>query len=388
MNEAFSEQDEQFMRMALELAKNGEGRVSPNPPVGCVLVKDGRVVGRGWHNRLGALHAETAALQDAGAAARGSTAYVTLTPCTSHGRQPPCADALLEAGVAAVVAAADDPNPRNACGLDRLRCGGLPARSGLLREEAEYLARGFFAMQRRKRPFVTLKYAMTMDGKIAAASGDSRWVSGPESRELVQDMRSRSDAILVGSGTALADDPLLNVRDPVLSRRGGPSEHPQPLRVVADSHCRLSPRAAMFKPENGHGGRIIIAAGSGVDPERVAALTLAGATVLSLPAPGGGVDLSALMDELGRRGASLVFCEGGAGLAAGLLSAGLVDEILAFIAPKIIGGRESPGPVADLGLTRMNDAQRFEIRECSRVGDDILIRAGLKTPFGDASVPA
>ena len=198
LGRTFTEEDAGFMRQALELARNGEGRVSPNPPVGCLLVKEGEVVGRGWHDRLGGIHAEAMALLEAGSRARGALAYVTLSPCVSWGRQPPCADALIRAGVAEVIAAAADPNPHNASGIEKLRQAGVPAAMGLLREEAEYLARGFFKSQRRRLPYLTLKYAMTLDGKIASVSGDSRWVSGKESREWVQDLRSRSDAILIG----------------------------------------------------------------------------------------------------------------------------------------------------------------------------------------------
>lgn len=368
--------DLECMRLAIELARHGEGRVSPNPPVGCVLVRDGAIVGRGWHDRLGDLHAEAAALQEAGPKAAGATAYVTLSPCTTTGRQPPCADALIRAGVSKVVIAAEDPNPKNTAGPEVLSQAGVEVVIGLLQEEAEYLARGFFKAMRRRLPFVTLKYAMTLDGKIAAASGDSRWVSGTASREVVQDMRSRHDAILVGSGTALADDPLLSVRDPVLARRGGPERHRQPLRVVADSHCRLPVGAAMFDPARGGGAVLIATAAGGVEEERIAALTTAGAEVLRLPSADGQVPLRLLMAELVNRGVNLVFCEGGGRLAAGLLRAGLVDEIVAFIAPKIIGGHLAPGPVGEMGFTRMAEARELEVRECKFVGDDIMVRAG------------
>ncbi|MCL1999792.1 MAG: bifunctional diaminohydroxyphosphoribosylaminopyrimidine deaminase/5-amino-6-(5-phosphoribosylamino)uracil reductase RibD [Planctomycetes bacterium] len=369
---AFSEAESGFMRLALELAKNGEGRVSPNPPVGCVLVKNGRVVGRGWHDRLGGLHAEAAALSDAGAEAYGATAYVTLSPCCSQGRQPPCTDALIRAGIAGAVVAAEDPNPCNCSGLELLRQAGIPVRFGLLREEAEYLARGYFKKQRFGLPQVILKYAMTLDGKIAAASGDSRWISGPESRELVQDMRSRADAVLVGIKTVLADDPLLTVREPVLSRRGG--NHPQPLRVVADSRCRLPPGAAMFRPENGPGGKIFVAVLAGADPGMAAELERVGAEVRVFPAIGGGVALTSVLRVLAERGVNNILCEGGGGLAAGLLSLGLVDEIIAFVALKIVGGSGAPGPVGELGTTRIADASSFTMRECRRVGEDLMIR--------------
>ena len=377
MPDLFEDKEIDIMREALELARNGEGRVSPNPPVGCVLVRDGEVVGRGWHNRLGDLHAEAMALKEAGDRAWGATAYVTLSPCSSHGRQPPCADALIRARVAGVVAAAEDPNPRNTSGLDVLRRSGVPVRVGLLRSEAEYLARGFFKLMRRGRPFVTLKYAMTLDGKTATATGDSRWVSGPESLELVHDMRSRHDAVMVGSGTALADDPLLNVREPVLGDREAFGPHPQPLRVILDSNCRLSPDAAMLRPENGQGGRVLVAAVESAPPERADALLLAGAEVLLLPPVDGHAPIDNLLDDLARRGVAMILCESGGRLSAALLRAGAVDEIVAFVAPKLAGGQTAPGPVADLGIGKMAEALRLDVRESRRVGSDTMIRAAV-----------
>jgi len=359
------------------LARNGEGRVSPNPPVGCVLVKNGHVVGEGWHDRLGGLHAEAMALGNAGEAARGAACYVTLSPCTTTGRQPPCADALIAAGVGDVCIAAEDPNPQNANGADVLRRANIPVRTGLLKEESEYLARGFFKRQRRRLPYVTLKYAMTLDGKIASASGDSRWVSGPESRELVQDIRSRSDAIMVGSETALSDNPLLNIREPVLSRRGG-FAHPQPIRVVVDSRARLSLMAAMLDEGKGLGGPVIVAATDDAPRRKVMELADAGAEVVQFAAKDSRVPLTLLLSELEERGIGMVLCEGGGHLAAGLLAEGLVDEVVAFIAPKILGGRHAPGPVAELQLERMSDALPFAVGECLRVGDDIMIKAFAK----------
>lgn len=369
----YTADDEQHMRRAIELAKNGEGRVSPNPPVGCVLVGNGVVVGEGWHDRLGDLHAEAMALRNAGDAAAGATAYVTLSPCTSHGRQPPCADALIRAKVAEVIVAAPDPNPGNSTGIDVLNRAGIPARAGLLREEAEYLARGFFSMMRRKTSYVTLKYAMTMDGKIAAASGDSKWISGPESRQVVQDMRSRHDAILTGIGTALADNPLLNVREPVWSRRGG-DRHRQPLRVIVDSRCRLPLDSAMLDGKSNPGGRVVVACVAGLDDGRAEALRRAGADVWEF-APGndGQTPLDALLARLGDAGASMVMCESGGTLAAALLRRRLVDEVVAFIAPKAIGGSNAPGPLGDMGLERMADAVRLRVKECKFVEGDIMI---------------
>ncbi|MDR1613240.1 MAG: bifunctional diaminohydroxyphosphoribosylaminopyrimidine deaminase/5-amino-6-(5-phosphoribosylamino)uracil reductase RibD [Planctomycetota bacterium] len=361
------------MDRAVELAKNGEGRVAPNPPVGCVLVRDGAVVGEGWHDRCGDLHAEAMAIRAAGGKAQGATVYVTLSPCTAWGRQPPCVEALADAGVAEVVAAVRDPNPRNAGGIERLRELSVPTRVGLRAEEAEYVARGFFKRARSGTAYVTLKYAMTLDGKIATPSGDSRWVSGGESRELVHDLRSRSDAILIGVGAALADDPLLTVRGEALARRGGPERHPQPKRVVLDSDARTPPTAKMLVSP---GGRVIIVTCVPTEHPRARALADAGADILPTPRDGmGKVFLPDALRALSRMGVNSVLCEGGSGVAAALLRERMVDEVLAFIAPKLLGSGLSP--VGDAGLTRMNQALPVAVRECVPVGSDILIRGVL-----------
>ncbi len=367
----FNPEDEGFMREAIRLAATGEGRVSPNPPVGCVLVKDGRIISRGWHDRLGDLHAEAMALREAGTASEGAVAYVTLSPCTSHGRQPPCADALIAARVAGVIVGSEDPNPRNSSGVDVLRAAGIPTVAGCLAEEAEYAARGFFSMQSRQRPHLLFKYAMTLDGKIAACTGDSRWVSCSNSREQVMDMRSRVDAVMVGSGTMLADNPLLTVREPAWSARGGSARHRQPMRVVVDGGLRTPATAAMLT--EGGGGPVLIACGEDAPPERADALRQTGADVVPYPGRGGRVDLPSLLADLGRRGVNMVLCEGGGGLGWALLEARLVDEVAVFIAPKLVGGRDAPGPVGGEGLPLMSSAWQIAVREQSRSGDDIFI---------------
>ncbi|MCD8138691.1 MAG: bifunctional diaminohydroxyphosphoribosylaminopyrimidine deaminase/5-amino-6-(5-phosphoribosylamino)uracil reductase RibD [Planctomycetaceae bacterium] len=367
----FTPADEEFMRVAIRLAATGEGRVSPNPPVGCVLVKEGRIIARGWHDRLGDLHAEAMALREAGPAAEGATAYVSLSPCTTFGRQPPCSDALIAARVAGVVVGAEDPNPRNSSGVEVLRAAGIPARAGCLAEEAEYAARGFFSMQRRKRPNLLFKYAMTLDGKIAACTGDSRWVSCGSSREQVMDMRSRVDAIMIGSGTMRADNPLLTVREPAWSARGGAARHRQPLRVVVDGGLHTPPSAAMLRDVSG--GPVLLACGGDAPPERADALRWAGAEVVPYPGEGGKVALHSLLADLGGRGVNRVLCEGGGGLGWALLSARLVDEVAVFIAPKLVGGRDAPGPVGGDGLPLMSGAWRVAVREQSRSGDDVFI---------------
>lgn len=372
MNSELNDSDRGFMRRAIALAGTGEGRVSPNPPVGCVIVRDNRIIAEGWHDRLGGLHAEAMALKNAGAEARGARVFVTLSPCTSHGRQPPCATALIRAGVAEVIVAATDPNPGNADGAEALAASGIPVRAGLLCEEAEYAARGFFKVMRQGLPYLALKYAMTMDGKIAAVSGDSRWVSGPESREMVQDMRSRHDAIIVGSGTALADDPALNLRGRALEARGGSEAHPQPVRVVVDSHCRLPPSSCMLHASTA-GGQVIVACAQGADPAKAEALTRAGAEVVAFETVDGRVRLEALMRFLARRGVNMVLCEGGGELAAGLIREKLVDEVVVFLAAKIIGGRQAPGPVGGEGFARMSEALPLRLRSCEPVGGDLKI---------------
>ncbi|MDR1535939.1 MAG: bifunctional diaminohydroxyphosphoribosylaminopyrimidine deaminase/5-amino-6-(5-phosphoribosylamino)uracil reductase RibD [Planctomycetota bacterium] len=379
MNADFTEANADFMRRALKLAENGEGRVSPNPPVGCLLVRDGNAVGEGWHDRLGDSHAEAMALRQAGPRARGATVYVTLSPCVVEGRQPPCVPALIAAGVARVIAAAEDPNPDNSSGLEQLRQAGIPAVSGLLKEEAEYLSRGFFKSRLLGLPHLTLKYAMTLDGKTASVTGESRWISGPASREAVQDLRSRSDAVLVGSGTALRDDPLLNVRNPAWIRRGGPGRHPQPRRVIVDSLGRLSPIAAMFSPEF-PGGGVIVAVTDLAPREKLAALEKAGAEIYVFSPADGRVPLEKLLRRLCGEGVNLVLCEGGGELSASLLEAGLVDEIWSFVAPKLLGGRKGPGAVGGRGIPRLTDAPDLAIREYRAVGGDLLIRAGPLKP--------
>ncbi len=388
-DEVFTEADRQHMRSALELARNGQGRVAPNPPVGCVIVKEGQVVGLGWHDRLGDLHAEAMALRNSGVAARGASVYVTLSPCTKTGRQPPCADALVRAGVGEVIVAAVDPNPVNADGVEKLRAAGVKVRTGLFGAEARYVAKGFFKIRECSRPWVTLKYAMTLDGKIASAGGDSRWVSGEMSREMVMDLRSRADAVLIGSGTAAADNPRLTVRGAAWLARGGAQGHRPPLRVVVDGALRLPPELALFKPvvpeanpEIG-AGEVVVACVEKSNPAAEEIFRAAGVRVLALPAgPGGKASLPALLTEMGKMGVNEILCEGGAGLAAGLFAAGLVDEVVVFIAPKLIGGAGAPGPVGGIGAKAMAAALPVRAREWFTVGDDIVVKGLVEGALG------
>ncbi|HSE95784.1 MAG TPA: bifunctional diaminohydroxyphosphoribosylaminopyrimidine deaminase/5-amino-6-(5-phosphoribosylamino)uracil reductase RibD [Methylomirabilota bacterium] len=354
------------MARALELAARGIGLTSPNPAVGAVLVRDGAVVGEGGHLRAGAPHAEVVALTEAGARARGATCYVTLEPCAHHGRTPPCADALAAAGVARVVAASADPNPRvDGRGFHRLRASGILVEVGVGEAEARALNRAFFTFMKTGRPHVTLKSAMTLDGKIAAADGTSRWVTGEAARAEAHRLRFAADAVLVGIGTVLQDDPQLTVRVPDLPAK-------EPLRVVADSRLRTPPDARVVTA--GDPSRTLVACVGPAPAPSAAALRARGVQVLEMPADGGRVDLGALLVALAGLEVVGVLAEGGAELGAGLLDADLVDRIAFFVAPRLLGGRSAPGPIggpgralkAVIALTGMS--RRL-------VGEDLLVEA-------------
>lgn len=363
------ESAQRYMRRAIELSRNGLGRVSPNPPVGCVLVQDDRVIGEGWHEKFGNPHAEVNALAAAVAAGhetRGATAYVTLMPCAHTGKTPPCTQALIKAEIARVVVAVDDPNPESGAGREILQAAGIQVNSGILSDEAVIPLRGFLKRLTNGLPFVTLKYAMTLDGHTATASGDSQWISSAESRDHVQQLRAEHDAVMVGLGTALADDPRLNVRNPDL---------PQPRRIIIDSQARLSPQARMF---NEPGGEILLLTCQ-TAAEKIKPFQALGATVLSVP-PGanGGVDLTAALRLLADQGLALILCEGGATLAGGLVAANLVDEFVVFIAPKISGGKTAPGGVGGEGIVAMADAVNLQPFTITHYGEDICLRALVK----------
>ncbi|PZW49035.1 diaminohydroxyphosphoribosylaminopyrimidine deaminase [Humitalea rosea] len=355
--------DEAHMRSALSLAARGLGNTWPNPTVGCVIVKDGRVVGRGWTAPGGRPHGETEALKRAGAAARGATAYVTLEPCCHWGRTPPCTDALIAAGVSRVVVALRDPDPRvDGEGLRRLRAAGITVDEGLLEAEAAVLNAGFLKRQAKGLPLVTLKLATSLDGRIATASGESRWITGPAARRHGHALRGRHDAILVGSGTVLADDPDLTCRIPGFS--------PRPLvRVVADARGRVSPAARLFGVE----GPVWIAVGEGIArPDLPAEL---------LPLPpsdsGEGLDPTALLRALAERGITRVLLEGGGRLAAAFLTAGLIDRLAWFHAARVIGGDGLPA-IAAMGFLRLEAAPKFRRSAAIPVGEDWLTEAVLQ----------
>lgn len=361
---AADEADRRHMRAALALAERGLGSTWPNPSVGCVLVKDGRVVGRGWTQPGGRPHAETEALGRAGTAARGATAYVTLEPCNHHGRTPPCSEALIAAGVARVVVGCEDPDPRvSGGGLRRLRAAGIAVESGVLGEEAWALNRGFFSRILHARPLVTLKLASTLDGRIATRTGESRWITGDTARAWGHGLRARHDAIMIGSGTALVDDPELTCRLPGLAARS-------PVRLVVDGRLRLPLTARLVATARTVPTWVITRADA--DPARVAALTGCGVLVLPVAADAAGLpDLTAALKALAGRGITRVLAEGGATLAASLLRAGLVDRLEWFRAGLVIGGDGTPA-VTGFGLETLAAAPRFARVAVRRAGPDLL----------------
>ena len=349
------------MQRAVELAREAVGSTSPNPPVGAVLVRDGRVVGEGRTQPPGGPHAEAEALRIAGDAARGADLYVTLEPCAHYGRTPPCADALIEAGVASVHIAVMDPAPHTAGrGVQYLREAGItvtvddgpPAARQLVEAFAKHITTGL--------PFVVAKFAMSLDGRIAARSGDSRWISNETSRREAHRLRAEADAVMVGIGTALADDPLLTVRDAPLPARG------QPLRVVVDSTGRLPASAAMLAAE----GTTLVAVAS---PEAARAFEAGGAEPVVVPGADGRIDLPRLLAELGARDVTSLLVEGGAALHGALFEGGLVDKVVAFIAPVVIGGEGVPGPVGGAGAERMADALRLRDVTYTELDGDMMV---------------
>lgn len=354
------------MAAALVLARRGLGQVAPNPAVGCVLVSpDGNVVGRGWTQPGGRPHAETEALGRAGAAARGATAYVTLEPCDHHGRTPPCSRALIEAGIARVVVAALDPDPRVAGGgIKTLEAAGISVTFGVLQEEALALNAGFFTRLAEGRPLFTLKAASSLDGRIAAPSGDSQWITGAAARARGHLLRAQHDAVLIGIGTALADDPALTCRLPGLADRS-------PVRIVADSAARL-PLSGKLAATARDVRTVVFATEGRADPEAVARLSDAGVEVVVGPADrSGGVDLDLMAGELGAEGLTRVLVEGGGALAAGLLRAGLIDRLAWFTGGAIIGG-DGVAAVAPLGLGALEDAPRFHLDSAVTVDGDLF----------------
>ncbi|WP_136635167.1 bifunctional diaminohydroxyphosphoribosylaminopyrimidine deaminase/5-amino-6-(5-phosphoribosylamino)uracil reductase RibD [Pseudooceanicola onchidii] len=355
-------EDRRFLSLALSLGRRGQGRTWPNPAVGCVIVKHGRIVGRGWTAPGGRPHAEPQALAQAGDLARGATAYVSLEPCAHHGQTPPCTDALIAAGIARVVAPLEDMDPRvSGEGFARLRAAGITVTTGLMSDEAGHDHAGFFLRTELGRPFVTLKLASSFDGRIATATGDSQWITGRGARRLVHAMRSRHDAVMVGAGTARADDPSLTVRDMGIDH--------QPVRVVVSRRLDL--------PLMGHLARtakdlpVWLCHGTDADPTLRKTWEGLGARLTPCDVTGGQLDPLAVLKGLGAAGLTRVFCEGGGALAASLLQADLVDELVGMTAGVAIGAEGLPS-LGALGLARLTEAPRFRLRDSRVVGGDVV----------------
>lgn len=351
------------MARALQLAERGLYTTDPNPRVGCVLVRDGEIVGEGWHERAGGLHAEAAALRAAGERARGSTAYVSLEPCDHHGRTPPCSLALIEAGVARVVYALRDPDPR-VCGNgeERLRRAGVEVHGGLMAEAAVELNAGFVSRMQRGRPWVRVKLAMSLDGRTALANGESRWITSEAARHDVQHFRARSSAVLTGVGTVLADDPQLNVRLPEAPR--------QPWRVVLDSQLRTPPRARILEG----GGHVLVVGTRSAPEDRRRALEARGAAVDVLADDDGRPRLMDVLSRLASLQMNEVWVEAGATVAGAFVRQRLFDELVVYVAPTVLG-RDARPLVAFDGLTRLADRLMLRFTDFRKVGDDLRVTA-------------
>lgn len=355
------------MALALQWAERGRYTTTPNPRVGCVLVREGQQVGAGTHRRAGGPHAEVHALLEAGALAQGATAYVTLEPCSHFGRTPPCADALIQAGVRRVVVAMQDPNPLVAGrGLARLRAAGIQVDVGVLEKQAQALNPGFCRRMAGGRPWVRLKVAMSLDGKVALENGVSQWITGPAARADVQSWRARSCAIVTGVGTLLADDPLLTVRDHDIGR--------QPLRVILDGHFKSPPQSRIFQT-----GPVVVV-GAGSHPGREAALRAVGAEIWHCPEPGaeskaqgsGRVDLPALLDRMAQAQLNEIWIEAGGRLNASFLASGLVDEYLIYLAPHILGGA-ARSAFHEHSIVHMSERTACQLQDQRLIGHDLRL---------------
>lgn len=372
------------MGRALQLAERALGWCSPNPAVGAVIARDDEVVGEGYTQPAGGPHAEIVALRAAGRSAAGASLYVTLEPCCHHGRTPPCTDAVIAGGITQVHVATVDPSSWvNGGGIRALEAAGVAVHLGSRQRDARRLNEAYFKWIATGLPFVTLKYAMTADGKIATRTGSSRWITGPKARAYVARMRSQVDAVLVGVGTVLADDPQLTARPEEFRAGDGEPVH-QPLRVVLDSSGRTPPTARLLSDELP--GRTLVWVTERAGGDRRAELEASGAEVLVAPESDGGVDARAVMQELGNRGIISVLAEPGGTLAASLLGAGLVDRVLVFVAPKLVGGSEAPTPIGGEGIADMAAALELDDPRWTVLGRDVLLSGYLRQPGGPGSL--
>ncbi|MBU0679087.1 MAG: bifunctional diaminohydroxyphosphoribosylaminopyrimidine deaminase/5-amino-6-(5-phosphoribosylamino)uracil reductase RibD [Verrucomicrobia bacterium] len=355
--------DSRFMERALQLARKGEGLTRPNPPVGAVIVKRGRIVGEGFHRKAGSAHAEIDALKAAGKRAKDADLYVTLEPCSTHGKTPPCTDAILAAGVKRVVIPIRDPNPHNGGrGVRLLQQAGLDVTEGVCADSAERLIEPFATSVIKHRPFITLKLGITVDGRIADSKGKSRWITGPEARLFVQDVRRRVDGVLVGSGTVMADNPGLLPR---------PAGGRKPYRIIVDTNGRTQACSKVLS--DGKGKQTIIAASAGVSRQFIKLTEAAGAQVLMVRRSGKHLSLRDLMKRLGKMGLLHILCEGGGEIAASLIRENLVDEYLFFVSPKFLG--RTGRPAVGGGGWSIKDAPAIEFTSIMGMGSDVLITA-------------
>lgn len=359
--------DEQYMQRALDLAALALGRTSPNPVVGAVIVQGDKIVGEGYHQKAGTEHAEIHALRQAGNLARGATVYVTLEPCSHYGKTPPCADALIAAGVSRVVAAVLDPNPLiSGQGMEKLKRAGIETQIGVLAEPAQRLNEVFFKYITTDRPFIAMKTAMTLDGKIATFQGNSKWITSAPAREYVHQLRNRYDGIMVGIGTVIADDPRLN------TRLNDTDVH-DPVRIIIDGELLLPITSQIVKTSRQQ--RTLVFTSHYAEPDREERLKSYGVEVIRTDGKTDQLDLNRIMHYLGQQGITSVLIEGGAGLNASLWEHGLVDKVYWFIAPKIVGGVKAPGPIAGAGIPVMNEAIELTNMRVEQVGTDLLIEA-------------
>ena len=364
------QEDIEYMRRAMELAERGVGFTNPNPMVGAVIVKGGKVIGEGWHERCGEWHAERNAFKNCTVPAEGATMYVTLEPCCHYGKTPPCTEAIIEHGIARVVVGMEDPNPLVAGkGVALLREAGIEVVCGVEEEALREQNRVFLKYISTKLPWVAMKTAMTLDGKIATRTGDSKWITGAEARAYVHELRHRFMAIVVGIGTAVADDPLLNCR---IEGRGVR----QPIRVVVDSNARLSLDSQLVKTAGEY--RTIVAHTRFAPEESVKALREAGVEMLLCKEKEGLVDVRNLLELLGQSGIDSILLEGGGSLNYTFLAEGLADELYAFIAPKIVGGMNAKTPVEGAGMEKMADAINLELENVLNIGHDVLLKLKVK----------